>query len=148
MKFAVIALAVGCAGTALAANIQGAAITPGEGLATVITDDTATGSVPATPARPVASEALRVIDMRSGASCKLAQDRALGPELKPVPMNPDCAATPELKAVVYWKKTEDGVLVMADAGGQPVIEFVPGDGVLYESQSPASALLTIVPARS
>jgi len=65
-----------------------------------------------------------------------------------MPMGPDCAASPELARVAYWKTTDDGTLIMADSGGATVLQFIPGDGVLFESVYPSNALITIVPARS
>ncbi len=91
---------------------------------------------------------MRLIDLRNGATCKIAGPADAAAGFRRAPIGPDCAASPELARVAYWKTTGDGSLIMADGGGETVLEFIPGDGVLYESIYPSNALITIVPARS
>ncbi|MEF2073132.1 hypothetical protein [Consotaella aegiceratis] len=134
--------------------MQGAAIVPGEGLpatvlanADVTPDPVVTGSI-GTAAEREEMDAMRLIDLRSGATCKVAKPANQDESFKRVPLNPDCAASPELSRITYWRSTPSGTLIMADSGGATVLEFAPGDGVLYESIYPSNALITIVPARS
>jgi len=94
-----------------------------------------------------APAAMRLIDLRNGANCKVAKPAEDTAGLQPLPLDGDCANSPELSRVAFWQAREDGSLVMADNGGRTVIEFIPGDGVLYESVYPSNALITIVAAR-
>ena len=109
----------------------------------MITGSTVPAAMPATTPPP----AVRLIDLRSGASCRAANPSHLGPAFSPAPLGPSCAGSPDLRNVSQWRATKDGTLEMADSDGRTVIRFMPGDGVLYESIYPKSALVTIVPAR-
>lgn len=148
MRFAAIAISVGLAGTFLASNLQGAVMVTGAGLpATVLSsDDIVTGSVSAAPRRAL-PDAMRLIDLRSGATCKLARPNTEARVFEPVPFGPDCMSSPSLARIAYWRSTEEGSLIMADRSGIRVLEFSPGDGVLYESVFPETELITIVPAK-
>ncbi|SJZ79476.1 hypothetical protein [Consotaella salsifontis] len=153
MRFAAIALTIGVAGVMLASRVQGVAIVPGAGLpATVIADAEVqpsheiTGSIQSDTRE--GPKAARLIDLRSGATCKVANPQVADHNFSRVPIVSHCSASPELSKIAYWRSTPSGVLIMADSGGETVLEFAPGDGVLYESIYPSNALITIVPARS
>lgn len=150
MRFAAIATIVGLAGTLLASNLQGAVIA-GEGIsATVLaTDDIITGSnvVDQQPTRQ-APDAVRLIDLRSGATCKVAKPNPSAHDFSRVPFGPDCAKSPGLSQIAYWRSTDEGGLIMADRDHGTVLEFAPGDGVLFESVYPENELITIVPAKN
>lgn len=153
MKFAVTVLAVGVVGAFVASNLQGAVMVPGQGLpAKALTSADVTNSIPQPAEAKIAeaenARAVRLIDLRSGATCKVAKPDPSDHSLQRAPMGPDCAASPDLKRIAYWRSTADGDLVMADNSGATVLKFAPGDGVLYESIYPSSALITIVPAKS
>ena len=150
MRFAAIAMAVGIGGIMLASNLQGAVMIPGAGLsATVLSDQDAdvTGSI-APRVDGGAPEAVRLIDLRTGATCKVAKPDPDARTFQAVPFGPDCARSPRLSRITYWRSTVEGSLIMADSGGSTVLEFAPGDGVLYESIYPENELITIVPAKS
>ena len=149
MNFATIALGVGLAGAFLAASLQ-APVTPnGDGLSATMLADGAiiTGSV---APRPIAaqSDAVRLIDLRTGATCKVAKPDPSARHFQAVPFGPDCMRSPGLSRISLWRSTDNGALIMADSGGDTVLEFAPGDGVLYESIYPSNQLITIVPAKS
>ena len=148
MRFAAVALGVGFVGTILASNIQGPNAASAESLVSAMRPSAEiTGSIaPAGAKAPTA--AVRLIDLRNGATCKMAGPAEAAAGFRRMPMGPDCAASPELARVAYWKTTDDGTLIMADSGGATVLQFIPGDGVLFESVYPSNALITIVPARS
>ncbi|MFD2236429.1 hypothetical protein [Aureimonas populi] len=144
MNFAAMVLSVGVAGAILAYNMQGPAIAANETLVAAMRPSVEiTGSIGATAAP---ANAIRLIDLRSGATCKMARPET-GESFTRVPLGPECAKAPQLAGVAYWRTTQEGSLIMADRGGQTVLEFVPGDGVLYESVFPSNELITIVPAR-
>ncbi|WP_102958662.1 hypothetical protein [Mangrovicella endophytica] len=149
MRFDTIAFSVGIAGTLLVSNLQGATILPAnDGLAaTVLVDPVITNSVqPATT--PAEANAIRMIDLRSGTTCKAAKPDASAKTFRYAPIGADCAGSPELSKIAYWRASDDGTLIMADSSGDTVLRFAPGDGVLYESVYPPTALITIVPAKS
>ncbi|TFF22910.1 hypothetical protein E3C22_10670 [Jiella endophytica] len=151
MNFTATVLGTAAAALLVIAKLQ-AAPEPGRDLGNsfagtnvVSLDRTTTGSIRETGATPAA---VRLIDLRSGASCKVAGSQPAPGGFEPVPLGTDCAASPELSKVSQWRATGDGTLEMADAKGRTVMRFMPGDGVLYESVYPRDALVTIVPARS
>lgn len=147
MRFAAIAIVVGLAGTVLASTLQGAVMVSGDGLpATVLSVEDITASV-SPRADEAAPEAMRLIDLRSGATCKIAKPDLDARTFQAVPFGPDCTRSPGLSRIAYWRSTPEGSLIMADRGGGTVLEFVPGDGVLYESIFPRNELITIVPAK-
>ncbi|MBB3935664.1 hypothetical protein [Aureimonas phyllosphaerae] len=146
MRFAAVALGVGFVGTILA-NLPARSDANAESLVSLMRPSAEiTGSI--APAGPQPAAAVRLIDLRNGATCKIAGPADAAAGFRRAPIGPDCAASPELARVAYWKTTGDGSLIMADGGGETVLEFIPGDGVLYESIYPSNALITIVPARS
>lgn len=148
MRFAPVALVVGFAGTLLAANLQGPAVASTNSLVAAMQPSAEiTASIPATPADP-SPDTVRLIDLRNGASCKIAGPADAAEGVARMPIGPACAKSPELSRVAYWQAKADGSLVMTDREGETVLEFMPGDGVLYESVYPDNALVTIVPARS
>lgn len=150
MRFAAIALLTGLAGALFAANLQGtlsasvaeaaARLQPGEGGIDMIE----TGSLAATGAP---ADAMRLIDLRSGTSCSTDAAAPSGDAFSTVPLGRDCKTSPYLARIAQWRSTADGSLIMADSEGETVLEFAPGDGVLYESVYPADQLITIVPVR-
>ena len=150
MNFSAIVLGSGLAAVMLVAHLHGEPLPQGDTWAsTTMIDPMIVGSnKPATTTAPSGpAKAIRLIDLRSGATCKMANPNHLGDRFMPAPIGPDCAGSPQLKSVVQWRSTSDGSLEMADAAGQTVLRFMPGDGVLYESVYPAQTLITIVPAR-
>ena len=148
MRFAAIALGVGVAGAFLASNLQGAAMSGAVRPATLLTDDIVTGGIAPRSARQEAPDAVRMIDLRTGATCKLAKPDPEARTFQLIPFGPDCSRSPGMDRVAYWRSTDEGSLIMADSGGGTVLEFAPGDGVLYESVFPENELITIVPAKS
>ncbi|MCB8837065.1 hypothetical protein [Aurantimonas sp. VKM B-3413] len=151
MNFSAIVLGSGLAAVMLVAHLHGEPLPAGDTRASSsMIDPMIVGSnKPAQAAAPSGpAKAIRLIDLRSGATCKMANPDNLGDNYRPAPIGPDCAGSPELKSVVQWRSTSDGSLEMADVTGRTVLRFMPGDGVLYESVYPAQTLITIVPARS
>lgn len=148
MRFAAMVLAVGLAGTALASNLPSPSIASAESLVASLTPlDEAKG--PMTMHAKAPTRTVRMIDLRNGSSCKISSPAGSDQGFQPMPIGPDCAnASPELARAAFWRTEADGSLVIADRGGQTVLEFMPGDGVLYESIYPSNTLITIVPARS
>ncbi|WP_062207719.1 hypothetical protein [Aureimonas sp. AU12] len=147
MRFAAVALGVGFVGMILATNLQGPSAASAESLVSAMRPSMeTTGTVHVASMAPTA--AVRLIDLRNGATCKMAGPAEAESGFRRMPIGPDCAASPDLARVAYWKTTPDGSLIMADSGGETVLQFIPGDGVLFESVYPANALITIVPARS
>jgi hypothetical protein len=147
MKFAVITLGVGLAGSLLAANLQGAPAISAGVPATVIVDPTVTGAIEPEAGHPRETAAVRLIDLKSGASCRTEAPPADG-ALAAASLGAGCAKSPSLSRIAFWRSEPDGSLTMADSGGRKVLEFAPGDGVMFESVYPANELITIVPARS
>ena len=155
MNFAAIAIGAGIAGALLVAYLQGPPLPVTAQLQnTTVIDPTVTASIKpaagvgaAATAAGTLPDAMRLIDLRSGATCKVANPGELGPGFTPAPLGPDCAGSPELSQVSQWRTDANGSLEMADAEGHPILRFVPGDGVLYESIYPATAMVTIVPAK-
>lgn len=154
MRFAAIALATGLVGTFLAANLQGtlsssvaeaASLTKANSAETAGLDTVETGSIAAS-STPAASDAIRLIDLRSGTTCK-SEGSTPALSFTNAPLGRDCKSSPSLSRIAQWRSTADGSLIMADSEGAIVLEFAPGDGVLYESVYPADQLITIVPAR-
>ena len=147
MRFAPVALVVGFAGTIMASYLQGPAVASTDSLvATMSPSPEITASIPTETAAPQA-ETVRLIDLRNGATCKVnASMDEDGPQR--LPIGPACAKSPDLARVAYWETKDDGSLVMTDHQGETVLEFMPGDGVLFESVYPNNALITIVAARS
>ncbi|MER0237597.1 hypothetical protein [Fulvimarina sp. MAC8] len=146
MNFVATAAGAGIAAVVLVANLQGAPL-PSETTragATLI-DPRTTATVPVASAQQ-ASPAMRMIDLRSGASCRIVNPEGLSDEFKAAPIGPDCQGSPALVRVAKWRKTSDGTLEMADDRDETVLRFMPGDGVLYESIYPSEALVTIVSA--
>ncbi len=148
MKFATIAMGVGLAGAFLASSLQGPVKMSTDDLATTVVDGTiTTGAIAPRPAADSAG-AMRLIDLKTGATCKVSKPDPAARDFHPVPFGPDCIRSPGLSKVALWRSTDDGALIMADSGGGTVLEFAPGDGVLYESVYPTNQLITIVPAKS
>ncbi|MEN3792604.1 hypothetical protein [Fulvimarina sp. MAC3] len=146
MNFVATAAGAGIAAVVLVANLQGAPL-PAETTragATLI-DPRTTSSVPVPSVQQPAS-GMRMIDLRSGASCRIVNPDGLSEEFKAAPIGPDCQSSPAIGRVAKWRKMADGTLEMADDREQPVLRFMPGDGVLYESIYPSEALVTIVSA--
>jgi hypothetical protein len=150
MRFATIAMAVGLVGAFLASSLQGTAKLATDDLATSarLVDGTITTGAIAARDAVEAPGAMRLIDLRTGATCKVSKPDPAARIFHPVPFGPDCTRSPGLSRVSLWRSTDDGALIMADSGGGTVIEFAPGDGVLYESVYPENQLITIVPAKS
>ncbi|MBO0906376.1 hypothetical protein [Jiella sonneratiae] len=151
MNFTATVLGTAVAALMIIAKLQ-AAPEPGANLGNVLggtkvasLDPSVVGSIRAEDDR---SAAMRLIDLRSGTSCKVAGVRPSTGGFEPAPIGPDCATSPELARVSQWRAGKDGTLVLADVHGRTVMRFMPGDGVLYESVYPADAIVTIVPARS
>lgn len=152
MRFVAITLAVGLAGSALAANMREPVTVSGEGLpAAVLSDDDMTGGDVTGGIETVRDraqpDAMRLIDLKTGATCKVVRSDPESEIFSVVPFGPGCALNPRLSRIAYWRSTAEGALIMADRGGGTVIEFQPGDGVLYESVYPKNELITIVPAK-
>lgn len=148
MRFVAIATAVGLVGLLLAVSVGGAGTPAEPSLSAALTPPAATGSVLAAPER-AAPAAIRLIDLKSGATCKMGRPAAGGGgRFAPVPFGPDCARLPGLARAAYWRLDADGGLIVADAGGDTVLTFAPREDILYESVYPATELITIVPAKS
>ena len=161
MNFVAIAIGAGIAGALLVAYVQGPPLPVTAALTnTTVIDPTTTAAVAPARAPSVSAltngaaqtnalrpDAFRLIDLRSGATCKIANPGTLAGSFAPAPIGPDCAGSRELSQVTKWRADSDGSLEMADAEGRTVLRFMPGDGVLYESIYPANAMVTIVPAR-
>ncbi|MBB3951577.1 hypothetical protein [Aureimonas jatrophae] len=145
MRFAAVTLGVGFVGTILASYLQSPSVASAESLVARMSPPA--HLIAAETAVPAAPAAMRLIDMRNGANCKVPSPADGDGALQPLPIGGECSASPELSRVAYWQTREDGSLVMADNGGRTVLEFIPGDGVLYESIYPTNALITIVAAR-
>lgn len=154
MRFATIALATGIAAALFAANMQGTLSSTVAEAASSAQPDTAsgwdldaieTGSLAFETA--ASSNAIRLIDLTSGTSCKADTATPTGDTFSDVPFGRDCKNSPSLARISQWRSTETGSLIMADGDGATVLEFAPGDGVLYESVYPADQLITIVPVR-
>ena len=147
MNFAAMVLSIGVAGAILAYNLQGPAVAANESLVAAMRPSLEiTGSLPfATASAPTA--AMRLIDLRSGTTCKMARPDPSDTNLRRATIGPDCAGSPHLADIAFWRSTEDGALIMTDSAGTKVLEFAPGDGALYESVYPANEIITIVPAR-
>lgn len=146
MNFPAVVLSAGIAGAVLAYNLQGPAIAANDTLVAAMRPSLEiTGAI--APALETPMTAVRLIDLRSGATCKMVRPDPEDTTLKRAPIGPDCAGSPLISNVAYWRSTEDGALIMADRTGETVLEFAPGDGALYESVFPASEIITIVPAR-
>ena len=149
MNFTATVLGTGVAALVLVVKLQAApepgaslgAPLLGQGLVTV--DPTMVGSVQTSDARPAA---MRLIDLRSGESCKILGSQPKSDTFEPAPLLPDCNSS-KLSRVSQWRADNDGTLEMADTHGETVMRFMPGDGVLFESVYPSDALVTIVPAR-
>ncbi|KQT66180.1 MULTISPECIES: hypothetical protein [unclassified Aureimonas] len=154
MRFATIALATGLVGSFFASNLQGslsssvaeaAPMLAANALTSDDLDAVETGSIgSATGTRP---DGLRLIDLRSGTTCKADGAGSAGATFTDVPLGRDCKTSPSLSRIAQWRSGADGTLVMADRDGATILEFAPGDGVLYESVYPNDELITIVPAR-
>ncbi|KQT45262.1 hypothetical protein ASG43_13390 [Aureimonas sp. Leaf454] len=150
MRFAAIALATGFVGTLFAANVQGSPWTDRAQAAGLFTmdpvdiDPIETGGI----GTAGGSEAMRLIDLRSGKVCRTERAAPATATFVEAPLGEDCRQSPALSRVAFWRAAADGTLILADRGGGTVIAFAPGDGVLYESIYPLDALITIVPARS
>lgn len=149
MNFTATVLGTGFAALVVVAQLQ-AAPEPGASLGTpllgsglVTVDPTVVGSVQVGNTKP---SAMRLIDLRSGESCKILGSQPDSDTFEPAPLLPDCNSS-ELSRVSQWRAESDGTLEMADTHGETVMRFMPGDGVLYESVYPSDALVTIVPAR-
>lgn len=161
MNFAAIAIGAGIAGALLVAYLQGPPLPVAAELTnTTVIDPTTTAAIarPKTPSAGNAAigdanatrerpAAFRLIDLRSGATCKITNPGPLDRAFASMLIGPDCAGSRELSQVTKWRSDEDGSLEMADSEGRTVLRFMPGDGVLYESIYPANAMVTIVPAR-
>lgn len=146
MNFAATAFGAGIAASVFVAGLQGATITATEPVAGVTTL-AATAMVSTAAADTTRLNAVRLIDLRSGATCKIAASPNLEAGFANAPIGPDCAGSPTLQSVSQWRSSRDGTLEMADSEGRTLMRFMPGDGVLFESIYPSDALVTIVPAR-
>ncbi len=146
MNFAATAFGAGIAASVLVSGLQGAPVTATEPVAGVtklgatVTMSTAVADTPRV-------NAVRLIDLRSGATCRIAASPNLEAGYANAPVGPDCAGSPTLQSVSQWRSSRDGTLEMADSEGRTLMRFMPGDGVLFESIYPSDALVTIVPAR-
>lgn len=154
MRFAAIALATGLAGAALAANLQGSLSSSVAEAAPLVAsaevaphgiDEIETGSIRTVTGNTL--ESIRLIDLRSGTSCKTDRAASAGATFTDVPLGRDCKRSPSLARIAQWRSTDDGSLIMADRDGATILEFAPGDGVLYESVYPSDQLITIVPVK-
>lgn len=143
MKFMVVTLVVGFSGAVFAATVQAPSQIPSG----VDVDLQTTGSIASKAPEGDNGNAVRLIDLKAGTSCKAATPPS-AEGFSAAPLGPDCAKSPSLSRIAYWRATAEGSLVMADASGRRVLEFAPGDGVMFESVYPASELITIVPVRS
>ena len=151
MRFAAIVLTAGFVGTFFAANVQGTSLSGSAGVAdlsVLSSDEIDTSTTGSTAADGQQAEALRLIDLRTGQTCKTDLTRPATGAFTDAPLGEACRRSPSLSRVAYWRESPDGTLIMADQSGDTVLTFMPGDGVLYESIFPADVLITIVPARS
>ena len=152
MNFAATALGAGIAAALVIAHMQGA-LTPASGAftgATVIDarlDPMTTASIAPAASDTSRPAAIRLIDLRSGVTCKMATPESAARHFAPAPIGPDCAGSPDLQNVALWRSSSDGSLELADSDGQTILRFMPGDGVLYESIYPSEAMVTIVRSR-
>ncbi|MEC5322136.1 hypothetical protein [Aurantimonas sp. A3-2-R12] len=146
MNFAATAFGAGIAASVFVAGLQGATVTATEPVAGVATL-AATAMVSTAAADTTRLNAVRLIDLRSGATCKIAASPNLEAGFANAPIGPDCAGSPTLQSVSQWRSSRDGTLEMADSEGRTLMRFMPGDGVLFESIYPSDAMVTIVPAR-
>lgn len=146
MNFVATAAGAGIAAVVLVANLQGAPLPSETTRAGATLIDPQTTASLAVPNAPQAAPAMRMIDLRSGASCRIVKPDDLSDEFRAAPIGPDCKGSPAIGRVVKWRKTSDGTLEMADDRDVTVLRFMPGDGVLYESIYPSEALVTIVSA--
>ena len=148
MNFAATVVGAGIAGAALIFYIESThAVVAEIGTEETKVDRIRTASIgPAVPSDQ-GSSAIRLIDLRSGANCKMARPDDLPTYYTPAPLGPDCVNSPELRQVSQWRSGDDGALEMADTDGRTVLRFMPGDGVLFESIYPSDTMMTIVPAR-
>ncbi|MBO0661592.1 hypothetical protein LQ948_03305 [Jiella sp. MQZ9-1] len=150
MNFTATVLGTAAAALLLIAQLQAApehSLELGDANAGVTVTNLNAEHVGAIQPRAGHANAVRLIDLRSGASCKVAGKAPKGQGFAPAPMGPDCANSPALAKVSQWRANHDGTLDMADASGRTVLRFMPGDGVLYESVYPQNEFVTIVPAR-
>ncbi|RFC62822.1 hypothetical protein DYI37_12715 [Fulvimarina endophytica] len=146
-NFVATAACAGLAAVVLVANLQGAPVSAETTRADVTVIDpktTASLAVPGAQAAP--AKALRMIDLRSGATCRIAAPAKTSQDLTRAPVGPECQGSPALSRVAKWRHTPDGSLEMLDEEDETVLLFMPGDGVLYESIYPSEALVTIVSA--
>lgn len=146
MNFAATAFAAGIAASVLVAALQGAPVMA-TGSVPGVTTIAPRATPPVAPADTQRPNAVRLIDLRSGATCKIAASPNLEASFTKAPIGPDCAGSSPLQNVAQWRSSSDGLLEMADAEGRTLMRFMPGDGVLFESIYPSDALVTIVPAR-
>jgi hypothetical protein len=148
MNFAAAVVGAGIASAALIFYIESTqAVVADIGTEESKVDRIRTGSIGRPKPSDQRSSAIRLIDLRSGANCKMARPDALPNYYTPAPLGPDCVSSPELRQVSQWRSGDDGALEMADAEGETVLRFMPGDGVLFESIYPSDTMMTIVPAR-
>lgn len=56
------------------------------------------------------------------------------------------AVYPALASATVWRQSEDGSVILVDAGGRSVVEFSEADGEGFESVVPAAPFLTLIPA--
>ncbi len=56
------------------------------------------------------------------------------------------AVYPALASATVWRQSENGTVILAEAGGRPVVEFSEADGGGFESVVPAAPFLTLIPA--
>ena len=148
LNFAATVAGSGLAAILLVAKLQGAPLPLEESRATAtMIDPIMTGSAIASPSTSQPISAIRLIDLKNGATCRVSSPKNLTGEFHAAPLGPDCLSSPLLQDVAQWRSSHDGTLEMADAQGKMVLRFIPGDGVLYESVYPAHALVTIVPAK-
>ncbi|MDY8110258.1 hypothetical protein U0C82_14035 [Fulvimarina sp. 2208YS6-2-32] len=147
MNFVATAAGAGIAAVILVANLQGGPL-PSETTragATLI-DPMTTAAVAPVTQTPKTSPTIRMIDLRSGATCRIPDLGGATAQYTIAPLGPDCQTSPALAQIVKWRQTAEGTLEMADEHSKTILRFMPGDGVLYESFYPAEALITIVSA--
>ena len=146
MNYAVMVLSIGLAGVIAVSNMQGATVAAHESLLSSLSPSPEiTNSVHRVDGAE--RKALRFIDLRDGASCKVPEPTGVDGSWQRIAMGPECASSSDLSKAAYWRVGADGTLLMADDTGRTVLEFLPGDGVLYESVYPNTALITVVPAK-
>ncbi|MEF2550426.1 hypothetical protein VQ042_03500 [Aurantimonas sp. A2-1-M11] len=152
MNFAATALGAGIVAAVIIAHLQGALAPTSDSItgATVIDarlDPMTTASIAPATVDTTRPTAIRLIDLRSGVTCRMAPPERADRHFAPAPIGPDCAGSPDLRNVALWRSDGDGSLELADGDGQTLLRFMPGDGVLYESIYPSEAMVTIVRAR-